>query len=56
MVHEGVAWVVRRNDVCRGLLESNKALAAFQDRFESIPAVREFMQRQAAARQVDDSV
>jgi glutathione S-transferase len=56
IAHEAVAWCVRRNDVCRGLFESNRALAAFNERFESLPAVRDFMKRQAAAREVDDSV
>ena len=56
IAHEAVAWCVRRNDACRGLFESTKALSAFNHRFEAIPAVREFMQRQAAAREVDDSV
>lgn len=56
IVQQAVTWCVRRNDVCRGLLEQNAPLRSFVDRFESVPAVRDFMARQAAARQKDDSV
>jgi glutathione S-transferase len=55
-VHEAVAWCVRRNDVCKGLYEASPSLVAFMDRFRAIPAVAEFMKRQALAREKDDSV
>ncbi len=56
IAYEAIAWVVRRNDVCKALFESNKALVAFRDRFTSVPAIRAFMDRQAAARAADPSV
>ena len=56
IVREAVAWVARRNDVCRSLLESNAALVAFQSRFEALPAIRAFMERQAAARAADNTL
>jgi glutathione S-transferase len=56
VAHEAIAWVVRRNEVCRALVESNPALTGFLARFRAIPAVRDFMARQAAARERDDSV
>ena len=56
IVHEAVAWVARRNDVSRNLFEANAALVTFQKRFETLPAVAAFMQRQALARETDNSV
>jgi glutathione S-transferase len=56
IVHEAVAWCVRRNEACRALYDASPSLKAFSDRFESIPGIRDFMARQAAARQKDDSV
>jgi len=56
IVQQAVAWVVRRNDVCRSLFESNAALVAFQSRFEALPAIRAFMERQAAARAADNTL
>lgn len=56
IVHQAVAWVVRRNDVCKGIFESSPGLIAFRERFEALPKIREFMQRQAKAREADDSV
>ncbi|HEX9294298.1 MAG TPA: glutathione S-transferase family protein [Polyangiaceae bacterium] len=56
IVHEAVAWCVRRNEASRTLFEANAALGAFFDRFRALPAIREFMARQAAAREKDDSV
>jgi glutathione S-transferase len=56
IVHQAVAWVVRRNDVCKGIFESSPGLTAFRERFEGLPKIREFMQRQAKAREADDSV
>src|SRR5262249_33745556 len=50
IVFEAVAWTVRRNERCRGLLEQNSSLAAFQKRFAAFPAIAAFMARQAAAR------
>jgi glutathione S-transferase len=56
VVYEAVAWCARRNEASRGLLEGNASLRAFMDRFASIPSVAEFRQRQAKAREADDSV
>jgi len=56
MAYEAIAWVVRRNDVCRTLVEANPALMAFRKRFTSIPAIQSFMARQAAARELDPMV
>lgn len=56
IAHQAIAWCVRRNDVCKALLEASPALLAFRDRFESIPAIRSFMERQATARATDPSV
>jgi glutathione S-transferase len=56
IVHEAVAWCVRRNEVSRRLFEQSPALVAFQARFEGLPAIRVFVARQAAARAIDDSV
>jgi glutathione S-transferase len=56
IVHEAVAWCVRRNDVCAKLFEASAALKGFNARFEAIPAVADFLKRQAAAREVDDAV
>jgi glutathione S-transferase len=56
IVHEAVAWCLRRNDVCRRIFDEKAALTAIQARFEAIPAIRDFMARQAAARELDDSV
>jgi glutathione S-transferase len=56
MVRESVAWVVRRNAIAKGLYEHNAALVAFQTRFGAVPAIRAFLDRQAAARAVDNAV
>jgi glutathione S-transferase len=56
IVHEAVAWCVRRNERCRNLLAQKPTLAAFQARFEALPAIAAFMTRQAQQRAVDDSV
>lgn len=56
MVHEAIAWCVRRNDVCRGLHEASPVLVAFFDRFRKLPAIAELMQRQAEARKADDAL
>jgi glutathione S-transferase len=56
MTHEAIGWVVRRNDVCRGIFESKPSLVSFVDRFRAIPAIKAFMERQAAAREKDNSV
>lgn len=56
IAYEAVAWCARRNDVSRELLEKSASLRAFFKRFEEIPVVAEFMQRQAAARQIDNSL
>lgn len=56
LAREAVAWTVRRNDACRGLLEQKKSLTAFLKRFDDTPAIRAFLERQKAARAVDNSV
>jgi glutathione S-transferase len=56
MTHQAIAWCVRRNEVCKGLLEQTPSLKAFMTRFEAVPAIAAFMAKQAAARAVDDSV
>jgi glutathione S-transferase len=56
IVREAVAWCVRRNEVSRGLFEASASLVAFQQRFDAIPSIRAFLDRQAAARQADDAV
>jgi hypothetical protein len=55
-VYEAVAWCVRRNEVCKQLLETKPGLAAFMARFEAVPEIAAFRARQALARQSDDSV
>jgi glutathione S-transferase len=56
IAHEAISWVVRRNAVCKAIVESSPALVQFVDRFRSVPAIHAFMERQAAARVVDPSV
>jgi glutathione S-transferase len=56
LADEALAWVVRRNDVCRGLYEARPSLVAFRERFAAVPAVGAFKAKQTAARAVDDSV
>jgi glutathione S-transferase len=56
IAHEAVSWCVRRNEASRAIFESSPALTAFVERFRALPAVREFMARQAAAREKDDAV
>jgi glutathione S-transferase len=56
MVHQAVGWCVRRNEVSRSLFEANAPLVAFRERFEKIPQVAAFLERQAAARAVDNAV
>jgi glutathione S-transferase len=56
IAHEAVAWCARRNDTSRALFEASPALVGFVDRFRGIPAIRDFMARQAAARERDDSL
>src|SRR4051812_9571016 len=56
VAHEAVAWCVRRNEASRAIFEASPALVAFVDRFRAVPAIRDFMARQAAARERDDSV
>jgi glutathione S-transferase len=56
IAHEAVAWCVRRNEASRALFEATPPLVAFVDRFRAIPAIRDFMARQAAARERDDTV
>jgi glutathione S-transferase len=56
IAHEAVAWVVRRNDVCKALFEANKPLVDFVARFTALPAIHSFMERQAKARETDNTV
>jgi glutathione S-transferase len=56
MVHQSLAWCVRKNDVCRALFEASPPLVSFQGRFEKLPAIAELMARQAAARLTDNTV
>ena len=56
LVHEAMAWCVRRNEVCRGLFEASPALVAFRDRFDKIPAIAAFRARQTTARATDNTV
>ena len=56
ITHQAIAWCVRRNEVCQALLASNESLKGFMTRFEGIPAIKAFMDTQAAARAVDDSL
>lgn len=56
MVYEAVAWCSRRNDACRQLLGASPSLQEFIERFTALPSIRDFMDRQAAARVTDDSV
>lgn len=56
IAHESIAWVLRRNDVCKKIFSDSPALQAFMDRFRAIPAIEAFMKKQAAARAIDSSV
>jgi glutathione S-transferase len=56
IAHEAVAWCARRNEVCRELLAGNAALSDFMARFRAVPDIKAFMERQASAREADDSV
>jgi glutathione S-transferase len=56
MAYEALGWCARRNEVCKDLLESMQGLRSFCTRFEALPAIADFLKRQALARQKDDSV
>jgi len=56
MVREAVYWCVRRNEACKELYDGTPHLRAFVERFDALPAVKEFLAKQAAARAVDDSL
>ncbi len=56
ITHQAIAWCVRRNEVAAGLLAKSDALRGFMTRFEAIPSIHAFMERQAAARLIDDAV
>ncbi len=56
IAYESVAWVLRRNEVCRTIFAASPALSAFRDRFTAVPEIRAFMARQAAAREADPGV
>ena len=56
IAHEAIAWTVRRNEVAKRTFEANKSLVDFVARFRGVPAIKEFMARQAAAREKDNAV
>ena len=56
IAREAIAWCVRKNDVCKGLLEQHASLGAFVARFDAIPAIAAFQAKQAAARATDDEI
>ncbi len=56
IAHQAIAWCVRKNDVCKGLLAESEPLKGFMTRFESIASIKAFMEKQAAARATDDSI
>jgi glutathione S-transferase len=56
ITYEAIAWVVRRNEVCKALLEQHPSLVEFRARFSALPKIRAFMERQAAARAIDPAV
>jgi len=56
IAREAIAWVVRRNPTAKAFFEGNASLVAFQKRFDEYPVMKAFLERQAAARRVDDSV
>jgi glutathione S-transferase len=56
IVREAVGWCVRRNDAARALLADKPALSAALKRFDAVPSVAAFVERQAAARAKDNSV
>jgi glutathione S-transferase len=56
IVHQSVAWCARRNEVARERLEASPNLLGFMKRFEALPLVRSFLDRQAAARALDDAI
>lgn len=55
IARESVMWCVRRNDAARALFAEKKGLAAFQRRFDELPAIAAFLAKQAATRAEDDS-
>lgn len=56
IAREAMGWCVRRNEVSRALLEASPALLGFFDRFDAIPSIKAFLDRQRLARERDDSV
>ncbi len=56
IVREAVAWCVRRNEASKKIFEGNASLVAFQQRFDAVPSIRAFLDRQAEARKNDDAV
>lgn len=56
IAREAIGWCVRRNDVCKGLLESSAPLSSFVERFDAIPAIAAFQAKQRAAREVDPTL
>jgi glutathione S-transferase len=56
VVREAVGWCVRRNETARALFAEKNHLSAFTKRFDELPAVAEFMAKQAAARATDNAL
>jgi len=56
VAHAAVEWCVRSNDAARAMLADKPNLVAFQKRFEAVPAIKAFMEKQAAARATDNSL
>jgi len=56
LAYEAIAWCARRNDASRHLLEHSAPLQGFLGRFAAIPEIAAFRERQARARQADDSI
>jgi glutathione S-transferase len=56
IVRSTLGWLVRRNPVSKALIEGNPSLVAFMQRFDEIPAIHAFLERQAEARRLDNTV
>lgn len=56
VVRESVAWCVRRNERSKAELGERRALGQFMERFDAVPAIAQFLERQAAARATDNSI
>jgi glutathione S-transferase len=56
IAREAVGWCVRSNDAAKALLPEKAGLVAFQKRFEAVPAIKAFLEKQAAARAQDNAL